>query len=67
MEEVMPRQCIVCNKGILVGRNVSHANNKTRKVSYPNLQKIKIIYQGRVMRAAVCTRCLRTGVVQKAA
>ena len=63
----MPRQCIVCGKGPLVGRNVSHANNKTRKVSFPNLQKTKIVYNGRVMRAAVCTRCLRTGAVSKAA
>ncbi len=63
----MPRQCIVCGKGQLVGRNVSHSNNKTRKVSLPNLQRTKIIYKGRVTRAAVCTRCLRSGAVEKAA
>lgn len=63
----MPRQCTVCGKGPLVGRNVSHSNNKTRKVSFPNLQRTKIVRNGRVMRASVCTRCLRSGAVQKAA
>ena len=63
----MPRQCIVCGKGPFVGRNVSHANNKTRKVSLPNLQRIKIVRNGKVTRAQVCTRCLRSGSVVKAA
>lgn len=62
----MPRQCVICGKGPFVGRNVSHANNKTRKVSLPNLQKIKIIHKGSVKRANVCTRCLRSGLAQKA-
>lgn len=62
----MPRQCIICQKGQLVGRNVSHANNKTRKVSLPNLQKVKIVHEGKIMRASVCTRCIRSGAIEKA-
>lgn len=62
----MSRKCYVCNKGILVGRNVSHANNRTRKVSQPNLQTTKIKLGGSVIRANVCTRCLRSGKVEKA-
>ena len=42
----MSRKCYVCNKGILVGRNVSHANNRTRKVSQANLQRTKIKVNG---------------------
>jgi large subunit ribosomal protein L28 len=57
----MPRVCAVCKKGQLVGRNVSHANNKTRKVSLPNLHKVRINIGGTVKRANVCTRCIRTG------
>lgn len=62
----MSRKCYVCNKGILVGRNVSHANNRTRKVSHPNLQRTRIKVNGAVQRANVCTRCLRSGKVEKA-
>jgi large subunit ribosomal protein L28 len=62
----MSRKCYVCNKGILVGRNVSHANNRTRKVSQPNLQTTRIKVGSSVKRMPVCTRCLRAGKVEKA-
>ena len=61
----MARTCFVCDKGMMVGRNVSHANNRTRKVSLPNLQRIKIKHQGSIKRVDVCTRCLRAGKVTK--
>ncbi|PIP08593.1 MAG: 50S ribosomal protein L28, partial [Syntrophobacteraceae bacterium CG23_combo_of_CG06-09_8_20_14_all_50_8] len=32
----MSRECTVCGKKPVVGNNVSHANNKTKKVWYPN-------------------------------
>ena len=62
----MARKCYVCNKGPLFGNNVSHANNKTSKVSQPNLQRIRAKFDGEVKRILVCTRCLRSGLVQKA-
>ena len=34
----MARRCAVSGKGVLVGNNVSHANNKTRRRYLPNLQ-----------------------------
>ncbi len=30
--------CFSCGKGIAFGNNVSHANNKTRRRFFPNLQ-----------------------------
>jgi len=62
----MPIQCKICGKGPLFGRNVSHANNKTRKVSVPNLQRVKIKYNGKTLRAQVCTRCIRSKSLEKA-
>jgi len=62
----MPRTCDICGKGRLVGHNVSHANNKTQKVSRPNLQTIKILINGAARKARVCTRCIRSGAIQKA-
>ena len=58
--------CSVCGKKNVSGNNVSHANNRTKRVFSPNLQKIKIRTNHGVRRAPVCTRCLRSGAVQKA-
>jgi large subunit ribosomal protein L28 len=62
----MSRVCDVCGKGPSFGNNVSHAHNKTARVWYPNLQKIKTINKGAVKSVKVCTRCLRSGKVTKA-
>jgi large subunit ribosomal protein L28 len=48
------------------GNQVSHANNKTKKRTLPNLQKISIVEDGAVRRVSYCTRCIRTGGYQKA-
>ena len=34
----MSRRCSITGKGVLVGNNVSHANNKTKRRFLPNLQ-----------------------------
>ena len=38
----MSRRCELTGKGLLVGNNVSHANNKTKRVFRPNLQVISL-------------------------
>ena len=60
------RGCYVCGKGVAFGNNVSHANNKTRRVWKPNLQVARILVNGKVTRVKVCTRCLSAGKVQRA-
>lgn len=64
----MSRVCEVCGKRPQLGNNVSHANNKTRKVFYPNLHKLRCadINQKNVKRLKVCTRCIRSGFIKKA-
>jgi large subunit ribosomal protein L28 len=58
--------CAICGKGALSGNKVSHANNKTKKVSKPNLQRVKAVgAHGAHVRLHVCTRCLRSGKVKK--
>jgi large subunit ribosomal protein L28 len=37
----MAKRCIVSGKGVQVGNNVSHANNKTKRRFLPNLQRRK--------------------------
>ena len=62
----MAKVCEICGKGPVFGHNVSHANNKTRKIWYPNLHKVKANKEGRTVSVKVCSRCLRSGKVVKA-
>jgi large subunit ribosomal protein L28 len=38
----MSRRCELTGKGPMVGHNVSHANNKTKRVFRPNLQTVSL-------------------------
>ena len=60
------RSCYVCGKGVAFGNNVSHANNKTRRVWKPNLQVARVVADGKVIKVKVCTRCLKAGKIQRA-
>ncbi len=62
----MARRCELCGKGPLVGNNVSHANNKTKTRSLPNLRSVRADVDGAVKHVRVCTRCLKAGRVVKA-
>ena len=60
-------RCWVCNKGVAFGNNVSHANNKTRRVWRPNLQVARVLDQdGKIIKVKVCTRCLHAGKIKRA-
>ncbi len=61
----MARACSVCGKDRAVGNNVSHANNKTKRLWRPNLQSFRANLAGTVRRVLVCTRCLRSGKLTK--
>jgi large subunit ribosomal protein L28 len=63
----MAKVCEVCGKGPVVGRQVSHAHNVSSRRFVPNLQTVRAIINGGVRRIRVCTRCLRSGKVVKAA
>ena len=52
-------KCFNCGKGIMVGHEVSHAKNRTRKVFKPNLHMAKVVINGKSMRVRLCTKCLR--------
>jgi len=67
VEQIMAFKCDVCGKGPLVGNQVSHANNKTKKRTLPNLQTVRAVVDGSHRRIRVCTRCLKAGKVTKAA
>ncbi|HVX57855.1 MAG TPA: 50S ribosomal protein L28 [Candidatus Saccharimonadales bacterium] len=58
----MSRRCELTGKGLLVGNNVSHANNKTKKIFRPNLQTISFASEalGNSYRLKVSMNALRT-------
>lgn len=61
----MAKICDICGKGVQFGQNVSHANNVTKRRWEVNLQTVRATVEGQPKRLRVCTRCIRTGRVQK--
>ena len=62
----MGKFCEVCAKGSMSGHNVSHSNRKTNRIWAPNVQRVRVVVDGQANRLNVCTRCLRSGNVQRA-
>ncbi len=63
----MAKQCEICGKTPAAGRTVSHAHNVGLRRFLPNLQTVRAVINGATKRIRVCTRCLRSGKVVKAA
>ncbi|RLB70383.1 MAG: 50S ribosomal protein L28 [Deltaproteobacteria bacterium] len=61
----MAKVCDICGKKPLVGNNVSHAHNKTKRVWQPNLQSVNAVVNGQKRKIKACTRCIRSGAVTK--
>lgn len=57
----MAKKCPITGKGPLVGNNVSHANNKTKRRYLPNLQykRFWLESQQRWVRLRISTRGMR--------
>ncbi|MEO9461882.1 MAG: 50S ribosomal protein L28 [Marinomonas sp.] len=58
----MSRICELTGKGRMTGNNVSHANNRTKRVFLPNLQHVTLLSEtlGRGIRFRVSTNGLRS-------
>ncbi|WAC24690.1 50S ribosomal protein L28 [Blastomonas sp. SL216] len=58
----MSRICELTGKGRMVGHNVSHANNKTKRVFLPNLQNVTLMSEklDRSFKLRVSTAGLRS-------
>lgn len=63
----MAKICEICGKKPISGNNISHAHNKTRRRWLPNLQPVRAIVDGKTRRMKVCTTCLKSNKVLKAA
>lgn len=58
----MARRCQLTGKGVLVGHNVSHANNRTKRRFLPNLQYKRLYSEalGETVRLRIAVSTLRT-------
>ena len=63
----MAMRCEVCGKGPAVGRKVSHAHNVRPRRFEPNLQSVRAVINRATKRIRVCTRCIRSSKIIKAA
>ncbi|HSZ20174.1 MAG TPA: 50S ribosomal protein L28 [Candidatus Acidoferrum sp.] len=63
----MAMRCKICGKGPSFGNVISHANNTRRRRWNPNLQRVRAVVDGARMHIRVCTSCIRSGRVTKAA
>ena len=63
----MAKRCDICDKGPMSGNNVSHAHNTTRRRFLPNLHNVRAVSGGNTKKIRVCSSCLRSGKVAKAA
>lgn len=59
--------CTLCAKRHMSGNKRSHSNIKTRKQQGANVQRIRAVVGGRRLRVKACSRCIRSGLVQKPA
>ena len=62
----MAKVCEICGKKPMVGHNISHAHNLTKRRFNPNLQRVRTISNGRVKKMMVCTNCIKSCNVVKA-
>ena len=59
-------KCEVCGKGVTFGIKVSHSHRRSNKAFKPNVKRIKAVVDGTPKRVHVCSRCLRSGKVERA-
>ncbi len=57
----MAFRCGICSKGPVSGFSYSHSHKGSKRVFRPNLQRQKVVLDGRAQTAYVCTDCIRSG------
>jgi large subunit ribosomal protein L28 len=53
------RKCSICSRGTKVGRNRSHAQNRTPRTFMANIQKVTMKVGTGVISGKFCTKCLK--------
>jgi len=60
-------KCELCAKNRMSGNKISHSNIKTRRVQKANVQRLRVMVGKTIRRMYACARCIKSGLVTKAA
>ena len=61
----MPKQCVITGRKARTGNNRSHAMNASKRTWGANLQKVRILVDGKPKRVWVSARALKSGKVER--
>ncbi|OEH91220.1 50S ribosomal protein L28 [Bacillus solimangrovi] len=61
----MPKKCVVTGRKGRSGQNRSHAMNASKRKFGANLQKVRIMVDGKPKRVYVSARALKSGKVER--
>ena len=59
-------KCEICGKSVTFGIKVSHSHRRSNRTYKPNVKRVKAVVNGTPKRVYACTRCLRSGTVERA-
>ena len=59
-------RCEVCGKSKVFSMQVSHSHRRSSRDYKPNLRTVKANVDGSPKKITVCSRCLRSGLVERA-
>ena len=61
----MSRKCQITGRGPRVGNNVSHAHNVNKRRFLINLQKVRVVIDGKVQHIRVSTKAIKSGLIER--
>jgi large subunit ribosomal protein L28 len=64
-EKLMAKKCVVTGRKTRSGQNRSHAMNASKRTFGANLQKVRILVDGKPKRVYVSARALKSGKVER--
>jgi large subunit ribosomal protein L28 len=59
-------KCEICEKEKVFSMQVSHSHRRSARTFKPNLRTVKAVVDGASKKMTVCSRCLRSGKVERA-
>ncbi len=59
-------KCDICEKGVVFGIKVSHSHRRSNRMWKPNIRRVKAVVNGTPKTLNVCSRCLRSNLVNRA-
>ena len=59
-------KCEICDKEVKFSMQVSHSHRRTARTFKPNVQTVRANVNGTPKKVKACTKCLKSGKVERA-